>query len=133
VTANRFYSRKVLELFLRPPGAGTLDHPDGVGSAVNPACSDRATIAIRVAAGKIVEARFQTQGCAAAIAAGAATVLLVEGRSIEDAEALGTDDVVRYLDGLPEAKIGCSVIAPEALRRAIADWRSRQESRDSDG
>jgi NifU-like protein involved in Fe-S cluster formation len=122
---SKFYSRKVLDLFLNPPHTGVIEGADGTGSAINPACSDQATITIRVADGKIADARFQTQGCAAAIAAGAATMLLIRNLTVEAAEALTDEEVVAYLDGLPEAKIGCSVIAPEALRKAIADWRSR--------
>ncbi len=123
---SRFYSRKVLDLFLNPPHTGVIEGADGTGSAVNPACSDTSSFTIRVRDGRIVDARFQAQGCAAAIAAGAAAALLVRDRTVEEAGALTDADVIAYLGGLPEAKMGCSVIAPEALRRAIADWRAKE-------
>lgn len=123
---SRFYSRKVLELFLDPPHAGVIADADGTGSAVNPACSDRVTVTIRVVDGRIAEARFRAQGCAAAIAAGAATMQLVYNRTIDAAEEVTEEEVVAYLEGLPEVKLGCSVIAPEALRRAIHQWRSKK-------
>jgi nitrogen fixation protein NifU and related proteins len=121
-----FYSRKVLDIFLNPPDSGYLDNPDGEGEATNPACSDVARLTLRIRDNRIEDARFQTQGCVAAIAAGAATVALIRGKTVRDAEQLSIEDVVEWLDGLPPAKVGCSVIAPEALRNAIADWRSKK-------
>jgi len=126
--SSRFYSRKVLELFLNPPNSGVLESADGRGEAINTACSDQVTMMIRIVSGVIEDARFQTQGCAAAIAASAATTLLVKGKTVEEAESIDVDRVVEYLEGLPEAKIGCSVIAPLALQRAIGDWKSQQSS-----
>ncbi len=126
---SRFYSRKVLELFLDPPHSGVVDNAHGTGSAVNPACSDQVTVTIRVENGKIADARFQAQGCAAAVAAGAATMLLIRNRSVDAAQNLAVEEVVAYLEGLPEAKIGCSVIAPEALRKAILNWQTKESGR----
>jgi len=123
--SSRFYSRKVLELFLNPPNSGTMEGADGRGEAINTACSDQVTMMVRIVNGVVKDARFQTQGCAAAIAAGAATTLLVMGKTVEEAEKIGVDQVVDFLEGLPEAKIDCSVIAPLALQRAISDWKTR--------
>jgi nitrogen fixation NifU-like protein len=120
-----FYSRKALELFLSPPYVGEVVGADGRGEAVNPACSDHTVVTLRVEEGRLTEVLFQTQGCAAAIASSAATVLLARGLRVEEAEAITVADVVAYLEGLPESKVGCSVIAPEALRRALSDWRGR--------
>lgn len=124
--SSRFYSRKVLELFLNPPNSGIMDDADGRGEAINTACSDQVTMMVRIVNGVVEDARFQTQGCAAAIAAAGATTLLVMGKTVEEALNIDVDQVVEYLEGLPEAKIGCSVIAPLALQRAIGDWKSRQ-------
>lgn len=121
MTENRFYSRKVLELFLDPPNTGVARDFNGKGEAVNPACSDQVSITVRVHRGIVEEVRFQTQGCAAAIAASAATTLLVQGRSVDEARLVDKDKVVEFLEGLPAAKIGCSVIAPEALQLALAN------------
>jgi len=120
---QRFYSKRVLELFLNPPLAGELVGADGRGETVNPACSDRALFTVKVAAGIVEDVRFRTQGCAAAIAASAATALLAKGKTVEEAEGISVEQVVEYLDGLPESKKGCSVIAPEALRLALAECR----------
>lgn len=126
MTTSRFYSKKLLQLFLNPPHAGSIPDPDGTGTAVNPACSDRATITIRIKDDRIVDARFQTQGCAAAIAAGAATAILARDKSLDEAAAITKEDVVDFLEGLPENKIGCSVIAHKALRQAINQVRSQK-------
>ena len=126
--SSRFYSRKVLELFLNPPNSGTMEGADGRGEAINTACSDQVTLMVRIVNGVVEDARFQTQGCAAAIAAGAATTLLVMGKTVEEAEKIDVNLVVEYLDGLPEAKIGCSVIAPLALQRALEDWKARERA-----
>lgn len=122
--ASRFYSKRTLELFLNPPLAGSLSAPDGRGEATNNACSDHAVITINIEDGIITDIRFQTQGCAAAIAAGAATALLAKGMTVQDALEIDVAAVVAYLGGLPEAKVGCSVIAPAALRRAIENWQA---------
>jgi nitrogen fixation protein NifU and related proteins len=123
--ASKFYSKKTLELFLNPPNTGLLAGHNGRGEATNTACSDHAVITVRIEHGVIADLRFQTQGCAAAIASGAATVLMAKGMKVQDALGIDVDAVVEFLGGLPEAKIGCSVIAPEALRAAIDDWRLR--------
>lgn len=118
---NRFYSRKVLDLFLNPPNTGIVDGYSGKGDAVNPACSDQVTMTVLLQDGIVKEVRFQTQGCAAAIAASAATTLMVHGKTVEEALKIDKQEVVDFLDGLPEAKIACSVIAPQALHLAIED------------
>lgn len=121
---SRFYSKKTLELFLNPPLAGLVPGHNGRGEATNTACSDHAVITVNIEGGIIKDIRFQTQGCAAAIAAGAATVLLAKGKRVQDAREIDVAAVVDYLGGLPEAKVGCSVIAPEALMRALDDWQA---------
>lgn len=121
---NRFYSRKVLDLFLSPPNTGIVDGYNGKGDAVNPACSDQVTMTVLLEDGMVKEVKFQTQGCAAAIAASAATTLMVHGKTVEEALQIDKQEVVDFLDGLPEAKIACSVIAPQALHLAIEDARS---------
>jgi len=126
VLENRFYSKKTLELFLNPPHTGILEGHNGRGEATNTACSDHAVITLLVEDGVVKDARFQTRGCAAAIAAGAATAIMVRGRTLEEAAGIDVDTVVEFLEGLPEAKKSCSVIAPQALERAIEDFRTRK-------
>lgn len=124
---SKFYSRKTLELFLNPPNVGTMEDPDGTGEAINTACSDVATITIKVEDDTIADIKFRTQGCAASIAASAATTTLALGKKIAQAQAIDVDSVVEFMDGLPDSKIACSIIAPKALHRAIEDWRSRTQ------
>jgi nitrogen fixation NifU-like protein len=105
---------------------GKIDNPDGVGQVGNPLCGDVMRVYIRVLDGKIVDAKFQTFGCAAAIATSSMVTELVKGKTLEEAMAITNDTVAEALDGLPPIKMHCSNLAEEALTAAITDYRTRQ-------
>jgi nitrogen fixation NifU-like protein len=123
----RYYTRTVIEHFRRPRNQRSIDAPDGEGRAINRACSDVVRIQIKVVDGKLDDVAFKAQGCVACVAAASMTTELARGLDVDEAE-LSREAVAEALGGLPASKMDCSVIAPNALSGAIADWRSRAAS-----
>ena len=122
------YSQKLLDHFTNPRNVGSLENPDGHAEVGSPECGDAMQLDIRVSSrDRIEEALFMTFGCASAIASASALTEMVKGRTLAEAERLENEDIVEYLGGMPEEKIHCSVMGSEALRRAIADFRSRRD------
>ena len=119
------YSETVIEHFQNPRNAGEIEHPDGEAAKSNPVCGDRMRVTIRVAAGRIAEGRWQTRGCPPAIATSSFTSEMVRGWTLEEVEALTREHIADAIGGLPRDKVHCSVLAADALRGAIADYRSR--------
>lgn len=113
------YAAGAIDHFTSPRNVGAVEAPDGTGSAANPSCGDRTTITLRVALGRVGEARFRTFGCAAAIASASALTELATGRAVADAARLGPADVLRALGGLPPHKEPCARMAVDALRGAL--------------
>ncbi len=120
------YSKKVMEHFLNPRNMGVIEDADGIGTAGNPVCGDTMTIYIKVKNGRIVDIKFQTFGCAAAIATSSMITELAKGKTLEEAEKITRDDVADALDGLPPIKMHCSNLAADALRAAIEDYRKKR-------
>jgi len=123
------YSKKVMEHFLNPRNMGKIDDPDGVGVAGNPVCGDTMTIYIKVKNNRIVDIKFQTFGCAAAIATSSMITELAKGKTIEEAEKITRDDVADALEGLPPIKMHCSNLASDALKAAIEDYKRRRKKK----
>lgn len=119
------YSDTVMEHFEHPRNAGELEHPDGEATTANPVCGDRMRVMIRVADGRVAEVRWQTRGCPPAIATSSFASEMVRGWTLEDVEALTRDRIAEAIGGLPRDKVHCSVLAADALRAAIADYRSK--------
>ena len=115
-----------MDHFQNPRNTGEILDADGVGMVGNPACGDVMKMYIKVADGKLVEVKYKTFGCAAAIACSSMASELVTGKLLDEAEKLTRQEVADALDGLPEEKIACSNLAPDAIRAAIEDYRSRQ-------
>jgi len=116
------YNDKVMEHFKNPRNVGEMEKPDGVGHVGNPVCGDIMELYIKVNDGTIVDAKFKTFGCAAAIATSSMVTEMVKGKSIEEALKISNKAVVEALDGLPPAKMHCSVMAEEALKSAIENY-----------
>jgi len=119
------YNPTVMDHFQNPRNTGDMPDPDGVGQVGNPACGDVMRLFIRVADNRLVDIKCQVFGCAAAIACASAASEMVMGKSLDEASALTREQVAVYLNGLPEQKMACSNLAPDALRAAIEDYRSR--------
>jgi len=116
------YSEKVMEHFRNPRNVGEIENPDGVGHVGNPVCGDIMELYIKVENNIIVDAKFKTFGCGAAIATSSMVTELVKGKSIDDALAISNKAVAEALGGLPPIKMHCSVLAEEALKSAIEDY-----------
>jgi nitrogen fixation NifU-like protein len=119
------YSEKVMEHFKNPRNVGEMESPDGVGHVGNPVCGDIMELYIKVDNDIIVDAKFKTFGCGAAIATSSMVTEMVKGKSIEEALQISNRAVAEALDGLPPIKMHCSVLAEEALKSAIEDYRQQ--------
>ncbi len=120
------YSPVVMEHFNNPRNAGVMDDPDGVGEVGNPACGDMMTFYIKVQDDTIVDVKFQTFGCVAAIAVSSMVSELAKGKKLADAEKITNKQVAQVLGGLPANKLHCSNLGADALALAIKDYRSKQ-------
>jgi len=123
------YSEKVMEHFRNPRNVGEIKNPDGVGHVGNPVCGDIMELYIKVKDNIIVDAKFKTFGCGAAIATSSMVTELVKGKSIDDALAISNKAVAEALGGLPPIKMHCSVLAEEALKSAIDDYLKKHKKR----
>jgi len=123
------YSAKVMEHYQNPRNVGEIENPSGVGTVGNPACGDVMKLTIKVENGRIVDAKFKTFGCGAAIATSSMVTELVKGRTIEEALKITNKTVAEALDGLPKIKMHCSLLAEDALKAAIKDYKKRKTGR----
>ena len=120
------YNDKVMEAFAHPKNVGFIEDADGVGKVGNASCGDIMEISLKIKDDVIVDAKFRTFGCAAAIATSSTATEMVKGMTVDEALKRTNKKVVEVLEGLPPQKIHCSVLAEEAIKKAIEDYRSRQ-------
>lgn len=116
------YSDKVMEHFGNPRNVGVIEDADGVGEVGNPVCGDVMKITIKVDDDRINDIRFQTLGCGAAIATSSIVTEMAKGMTLEEAVAITKNQVAEELDGLPPAKMHCSVLATDGLKVAVDDY-----------
>ena len=122
------YSEKVMDHFMHPRNMGEIEEPSGIGEVGNPACGDVMRLSLKIENGTIIDAKFKTFGCGAAIASSSMTTELIKGKSIDEALAISNEAVAEALGGLPPAKQHCSVLAEEALRAALEDYKKKQQT-----
>lgn len=120
------YSEKVMDHFANPRNVGELPDANAIGEVGNAKCGDIMKIYMKIEDDIIKEVSFKTFGCGAAVATSSMATEMVKGKTIEDALKLTNKAVMEALDGLPPAKVHCSVLAEEAINAAIADYYKRQ-------
>ncbi len=119
------YSDIVIDHFERPRNSGTLEDANAVGYMTNPVCGDTLLLMLRVDGGRIAGVRWQSDGCAASIAASSLISELAAGASLAEAGAITREALVEALGGLPASKLHASVLAADALHHALAEYRER--------
>lgn len=124
------YNKKVMEHFINPRNVGETANADGEGKASNAMDGDIVVLGITVVGNKIVDVKQQVFGCAAAIAGSSAFSEMILGKEIEEALKISKEDVAEYLGGMPEGKIKCSILGPEALVKAVEVYRGRDRKTD---
>lgn len=115
------YSEKVMEHFTNPRNVGEIESADGIGEVGNPKCGDIMKIYLKVENDIIVDVKFKTFGCGSAIASSSMATELIKGKTLDEAWQLSNKAVAEALDGLPPVKMHCSVLAEEAIHKAIND------------
>lgn len=123
------YSEKVMDHFINPRNVGKMDDADGVGEVGNAKCGDIMKVYIKVEDGILTDVKFNTFGCASAIATSSMATEMIKGKPIEEALRLTNKAVAEALDGLPPAKMHCSVLAEEAIKAAIEDYVNKKQER----
>jgi len=131
MTISQLYSKKVLEHVKKPRNIGEIKNPDGMATVGNPVCGDVMRLFLKVEKKDgqeyIKNVKFQTLGCGAAIATSSMITTLVKGKTLEEAEKISNQAVAEALGGLPPVKMHCSVLAAEALQKAIANYRQTKK------
>ena len=122
---ERGYTDTMLEHFRNPRNTGEVPDADGVGEVGNPTCGDMMKITIKVDGGRLVDVKWRTLGCGAAIATSSVMTELATGKTLDEALALTRDQVAEALGGLPKEKMHCSNLAADGLRAAIRDYRAK--------
>ena len=116
------YSEKVMDHFRNPRNVGVIENADGVGEVGNPVCGDIMKIYLKIENDRIADVKFETFGCGSAIASSSMATELIKGKPLSEALSLTNKAVAEALDGLPAHKLHCSVLAEEAIKKAVQDY-----------
>ena len=119
------YNKKVIDHFMNPRNVGEIKDADGVGEAGNPH-GDHMKLFLKIQDDRIIDAKFKTFGCAAAIASSSMATELIKGKTLTEAWELTNEEVTEALEGLPPGKLECSVVSKEAIHNAINEYRRKQ-------
>ena len=119
------YSEKVMDHFRNPRNVGVIENADSVGEVGNAKCGDIMKMYLKIDDGVITDVKFETFGCASAVASSSMATELIKGQPVEEALRLTNKAVAEALDGLPDYKMHCSVLAEEAIKNALDDYYAR--------
>ena len=123
------YSEKVMDHFMNPRNVGDVEGANAVGEVGNAKCGDIMKISMKINVDGVIEdVKFKTFGCGAAVATSSIATEMIKGKTVEEAEKLSNKAVIEALDGLPPAKIHCSVLAEEAVKAALKDYHENHEN-----
>ena len=120
------YSENVMDHFRNPRNVGVIENADGVGEVGNAVCGDIMKIYLKIDGGVISDVKFETFGCGSAIASSSMATEMIKGKPVEEAMALTNRAVAEALEGLPPHKLHCSVLAEEAIKKALEDYYQRR-------
>ncbi|MBO4506060.1 MAG: Fe-S cluster assembly scaffold protein NifU [Lachnospiraceae bacterium] len=123
------YSEKVMDHFRNPRNVGVIEDADGVGEVGNAKCGDIMKMYLKIEDDIIKDVKFETFGCGSAIASSSMATEMIKGQPVSEAMKLTNKAVAEALDGLPDYKMHCSVLAQEAIESALKDYESRQEQK----
>ena len=122
------YSEKVMDHFRNPRNVGVLEDANGIGEVGNAKCGDIMKMYLKIEDDIVKDVKFETFGCGSAIASSSMATELIKGKPVEEAMQLTNKAVAEALDGLPDYKMHCSVLAEEAIQKALEDYKSKQEN-----
>ena len=120
------YNEKVMKVFANPKNVGEVENYNAIGTVGNATCGDIMQITLKIDNDVITDAKFKTFGCAAAIATSSTATEMIKGKTLDEALKITNKQVVEELEGLPPQKLHCSVLAEEAIKAAIEDYRKKQ-------
>ncbi len=123
------YSEKVMDHFMNPRNMGEIKDADAVGTVGNPACGDVMRLYLKVSDDKILDAKFKTFGCGAAIATSSMATEMIKGKTVDESLKITNEAVAEALDGLPANKMHCSVLAQEAIEAAINNYKEKSDKK----
>ncbi len=120
------YSDKVIDHFKNPRNQGSIEDADATGKVGNPVCGDVMKIYLKIDNNRIEDIKFETLGCAAAISVSSILTEIAKGKTLEEAQDISKDQIVKELGGLPETKVHCSMLGIDALKKAIEDYKANK-------
>ena len=123
------YSEKVMDHFRNPRNVGVLEDANGIGEVGNAKCGDLMKMYLKIEDDIVKDVKFETFGCGSAIASSSMATELIKGKPVSEARQLTNKAVAEALDGLPDYKMHCSVLAQEAIEAALKDYESREENK----
>tara|TARA_Y100000310_G_C20476132_1_gene712515 strand:+ start:101 stop:493 length:393 start_codon:yes stop_codon:yes gene_type:complete len=123
------YNKSVMKHFLKPKFSGEIKNPDAIGRVDNDSCGDLMEIYLKIKDNKIKDIKFQTMGCAAAIASSDILCELAKGKTLEQAKKIDNRLIIKKLHGLPTIKLHCSVLGAKTLKKAIEDYEKKEKKK----